>query len=299
MDVREYLYVDDLRVRSLLAQLTDGLPDEKAASTSRVRKLRAGLKAIEVGSESGTSSSLRLSLADLHVSMLEEAAESTGLLTDVSKYLTKEKFWLRGQLRNSLEPGMILRLTAPTLIVNPTGIGSVLRGFNAAIDQDDEMDQIIDMIEAMYQGAVAVSIRPTEPESARAAFVAAVPTSAFDLTPADLLANRVGPDPIRLTTVFQVSRVPTERESAGSSAAQFSDMFDRVIDTSGDRLDREVFDSAISKLAGMLEQWGLAAAPRWPAVAVVPLAIYRNVMPMALDESEIDAIEHEDESEEV
>lgn len=78
-DVREYIYVDTNRVRSLLAQMSEGLPDEKATSASRSSRLRLGTKL--AGFESGRdgTQSERLALADLHVSMMEEAATSLGL----------------------------------------------------------------------------------------------------------------------------------------------------------------------------------------------------------------------------
>lgn len=133
-DVREYVYVDTNRVRSLLAQMGDGLPDEKANTNSRSSRLRFGTRQAGLERERGGSQSETLALADLHVSMLEEAALALGLLADASDRVQKEKFWLRGKVRAELQPAMLLRITAPTQLIDPNSLMTTLRGFQAAIE---------------------------------------------------------------------------------------------------------------------------------------------------------------------
>jgi len=161
-DVREYIYVDTNRVRSLLAQMSEGLPDEKATSTTRSSRLRLGTKL--AGFESGRdgSESERLALADLHVFMMEEAATSLGLLVEASERIRKEKFWLRGKVRARLEPGMLLRVTAPTQLIDPSSLMSTLRAFQRAIEakKDDEFEHLLGVVEALYGSALALSPDP-------------------------------------------------------------------------------------------------------------------------------------------
>lgn len=283
-DVREYIYVDSNRVRSLLAQMSDGLPDEKATSKSRSFTLRAGLKLNGIERGQGSTSSETLSLADLHVSLLEEAATALGMLPDLSERASKEKFWLRGKVRKSLEPGTLLRVTAPALIVDPSSIMNSLRGFQSAMDDDDdEFSQILAIVEALYGSAIALSIRPTDVSSARCAFVGNIPLD-HGFTPMirDLLLSRIGPDPVQVTSLVQVARVPTENESAASAEEQLDQLGERIKRMSADSLDRGLLDGVVSQMGGMLEQYGLAAAPKWPAISVIPLAIYRHLMPLTL-----------------
>lgn len=282
-DVREYIYVDTNRVRSLLAQMGDGLPDEKANSNSRSSRLRLGTRQAGLEREKSGSQSETLALADLHVSMLEEAATALGLLIDASERVQKEKFWLRGKVRSQLEPGMLLRVAAPTQLIDPNSLMATLRGFQTAMDadqDDDKFAQFLDMVEALYGSALALSIRPTVEGSGRGAFVGNIPLDhGFEPLFRDLLLSRVGPDAASMTAIVQIARVPTEHDTGLSPEQQLGLLFKRMQTSSRNVLDRELLDSVIAQLGGLLEQYGFAAAPKWPAISVVPLALYRNVMP--------------------
>lgn len=280
-DVREYIYVDTNRVRSLLAQMSEGLPDEKATSTSSSSRLRLGTKL--AGFESGRdgTQSERLALADLHVSMMEEAATSLGLLVEASERVRKEKFWLRGKVRAQLEPGMLLRVTAPTQLIDPSSLMATLRAFQTAIEakKDDEFEHLLGTVEALYGSALALSIRPTEDTSSRGAFVGNIPLDhGFNPPFRDLLLSRIGPDPALMTAIIQIARVPTEHDTKLSPKQQLETLFKRLETTSREVLDRDLLDTLVAQLGGLLEQYGFAAAPKWPAISVIPLALYRNVM---------------------
>jgi len=282
-DVREYIYVDTNRVRSLLAQMSEGLPDEKATSASRSSRLRLGTKL--AGFESGRdgTQSERLALADLHVSMMEEAATSLGLLVEASERVRKEKFWLRGKVRAQLEPGMLLRVTAPTQLIDPSSLMATLRAFQTAIEakKDDEFEHLLGTVEALYGSALALSIRPTEDTSSRGAFVGNIPLDhGFNPLFRDLLLSRIGPDPALMTAIIQIARVPTEHDTKLSPKQQLETLFKRLETTSREVLDRDLLDTLVAQLGGLLEQYGFAAAPKWPAISVIPLALYRNVMPV-------------------
>lgn len=283
-DVREYLYVDSVRVRSLLAQVSGGAPTESTTTDSRIGRLQAIVAGIggQYGHDSGNAE--RLVLEDLHVSMLESAYESLELLTDVSQVVAKEKHWSRGKVRRQLEPGMVLRVTAPTLLVAPNQITQAMRALGKAVGEsrDDEVMEFLDTVDVLYgpSETVAVSIRPTDPPSGRAAFVAQVPASAFNLVPPSLMAGRAGPQPLQLTSLVQVARVPTEREDQSVSLDQRLHAVAQQFAQPGEAeaIDREALDETLSAIGGFLESVGAAAAPKWPAVSVVPLAIYRHVL---------------------
>lgn len=54
-------------------------------------------------------------------------------------------------------------------------------------------------------------------------------------------------------------------------------MMQRLQQGGDDRLDRSAIDDFLTEMMRMTEDYGLQSAPRWPAVAVTPLAIYRQV----------------------
>lgn len=282
-DVRDYLYVDSMRVRSLLAQIDDGLRDEKSATVSRSRRLSLGTRLTGYERAAELSEAETLSLADLHVSMLEEAAESLGLLTDVSDKFVREKDWLRGKVRRQLAPGMLLRVTGPTLLMDTASLQTTFRDMQGALGQDDdEFTQFIDLLGALYGNGVAVSIRPTNEESARAAFVGAIPKQhGFAPMVSDLLLSRVGPEPQTMTSLIQLARIPKEEPDGKSAMQRFEGVMERFESiTTDEALDRELLDGLLMQMARMMEAMGLAAAPKWPAVSILPIAIYRQVLPM-------------------
>ena len=99
------------------------------------------------------------------------------------------------------------------------------------------------------------------------------------------LLSRIGPDTPDVTTVMQLARVPTERENTRSADALVADIM-RRLQAGGDSIDRSAIDEFLLEMMRMTEDHGLQSAPRWPAVAMTPLAIYRQMpaAPCLLDE---------------
>lgn len=225
-DLREYLFVDVPRVRMLVSQLQGGAPEITTTSHRRSRRLRAGLTVLQGERASQESHEDTLALSDLYVSMLEEDAEALGMLTDVSERARTPKFWKRGGLRRSLQPGMLLRVTAPTRIVDASRLIGIWRSFEAASNDDDqEFHQIMAMVEALYGENLSVSVLPCGPDEPSCAFLAVVShdNDHAALDRASLLA-RIGPETPELTTVMQVSRVPTERDRASSTTTMMQNI---------------------------------------------------------------------------
>lgn len=149
-DLREYLFVDAPRVRMLVSQIRGGAPETTKSVTARSRHLRASLKLLEGERASQRSEEDTIALSDLYVSMLEEDADALGMLSDLSDRADKAKFWKRGGLRRSLEPGMLLRVTAPTRLMDASGLVDVWRSFEAATGKaDNEFEDMMAMVKAL------------------------------------------------------------------------------------------------------------------------------------------------------
>lgn len=284
-DVRDYLFVDRQRVGSLLSQFTNGLPEDRTEQASRSFRLKASLSSVfSFENDRGLSDSQTLALADLHVSQLEEAAEALSMLRDVSALVHKRKNWLRGKVRSKIEPGMLLRISAPTQI---SDISSIIDSFDrlnevVSSEPDETMKQVLPQIAALYGESITVSIYTTDPEDFDVGFIGEVPAD-FDFGPMrkQLLLSQVGPSPVELTTLMQISAVPTERDTRDSSRgwqSTFEKLSGELVD--GEQLDRRRLDQMISAMGGLLAHHGFVAAPRWPAISIIPLAIYRNVGPI-------------------
>ncbi len=277
-DLREYLFVDAPRVRMLVSQLRGGAPESTKSVPGRSRHLRASLKLLEGEQASQRGEEDTIALSDLYVSMLEEDAEALGMLSDLSDRADKPKFWMRGGLRRTLEPGMLLRVTAPTRLMDASGLVRIWRSFEAASsDGDEDFEGMMGMVEALYGENLAVTIMPCGPSEPSSSFLGVI-GHGTDYVALDRpgLLSRIGPDTPHLTTIMQLARVPTERESTRPARALVGDIM-RRLQAGGDSLDRSAIDEFLFELMRMTEDHGLQSAPKWPAVAMTPLAVYRQI----------------------
>lgn len=287
-DIREYLFVDDARVRMLVSQLRGGVPEASTSTRSRSHKLLAGLKFL--GAEKGgeQSSEDTIALSDLHVSMLEEDAEALGMLADISEEARDKDFWGRGGQRKRLKPGMLARVTAPTRLMDPQSITQVFRKFNRAIESDDagEFENMLDTIDALYGNHLSLTVLPRGEQSSTNAFVGVIDHQVrFGGLDRGSLFSRLGPDPSELTTIMQIARIPAEATSSASEdriKEEFEKAFHRRL---GDgSLDRNALDQFVTATMKLIEEYGLQSAPLWPSMAITPLAVYRHVPKLAVSE---------------
>lgn len=281
-DLREYLFVDEPRVKMLVSQLQGGAPERLTLKSGRTNRLRLGLKTLGTEHEKDRYEEDTLALSDLFVSMLEEDAEALGMLDDLSEQASKAKFWLRGGLRKTLEPGMLLRVTAPTRLMDASGVLRTWRRFdkaNTAVNGrgDNQLPTIFDMIEALYGENLSVTVLPCGVDQPNCAFLGVIghETKSAALDRPSLL-SRLGPEAPELTTIMQIGRVPTERDVALSPDILVGQIVQRLKDQHR-TIDRSVIDELLFGMMGMAEDLGLQSAPKWPAVSITPLAIYRQV----------------------
>lgn len=281
LDIRDYLYVDRERVGSLLAQFVGGLAEERSEEHSRSRRVGIGIKRVaEMSRDSGEKGGQKLALADLHVSQLEENAIALGMLDDHSEKMSRRKFWLRGKVRSLVRPGMLLRVTAPTQISDVSSITAAFRQLGTVMDDaDGSVLQFIGMIEALYGESITVSVRTAGVDDFEVGFVGEIPhRHEFGPMQRELLLSQVGAAAGELTVLMQIAAVPTEQDSDIPLERRFGDLAPMVQRlTAGAGLNRSILDQLLSVLGGALTATGLVAAPHWPAVGMVPLAIYRTV----------------------
>lgn len=275
-----------------MAQLRGGAPETVKSVEGRSGRLRASIKFLEGERSSQRSEEDTIALSDLYVSMLEEDAEALGMLSDLSDRASKPRFWLRGGLRRSLEPGMLLRVTAPTRLMDASGLVQIWRSFEAASDgSNDDFENMMAMVEALYGENLAVTVMPCGPKEPDNAFLGVIGHGVehVALDRASLL-SRVGPETPELTTIMQLSRIPTEREDTRPVQALIADIV-RRLRAGGDSVDRSLIDEFLFEMMRMTEDHGLQSAPKWPAIAMTPLAVYRHVPPAPLLTDEDTALE--------
>ena len=150
--LRDTLYLETERVRALLAQLTGGIIEgiiERSGDRTE-RKLGAKWLGIEAGRTTLDDSSFEATstLHDAVLDIFEEAAIEAGVLRDVNA--DDPDVWLSGSIQSELVPGQLIRLTAPTQIVDAEHVGS-------------EMTRSLEMVNAwaMFQEALDPTPLPT------------------------------------------------------------------------------------------------------------------------------------------
>jgi hypothetical protein len=129
--LREFLYVDTDKVRSLLAQLDEGINEEVQITEKNQTKLSVGAKSILArDQDTALESSTVRSLADAVFPTLEEAMEATGYLVDLSESLQEPTFW-EGPLQDNFPAGSFVRITAPARLFDSRYITRIFAGVSA------------------------------------------------------------------------------------------------------------------------------------------------------------------------
>jgi hypothetical protein len=143
MVLREFLYVDTEKVRSMLAQLEGGIAEEARETERRDKRTEAGFKGVGLHQQSwGSEEYISKSFGDIIFPTLEEALTAEGLLTDISEDVASEETWTSGRLVSEHPAGSIVRVSAPGALFDARYVATVLTGFSAAwtglIDLDSE-----------------------------------------------------------------------------------------------------------------------------------------------------------------
>jgi hypothetical protein len=132
--LREYLYVDVDKVRSFVAQIDGGVPEEARHTERSDRKSAGGIKGFASHERDwGAEDYVHKSLADGIFSDFEANLESLGLLRDMSVNLTEDEYWTDGGLREEAPSGSLVRITAPGAIFDARYVANVMSSFSSAV----------------------------------------------------------------------------------------------------------------------------------------------------------------------
>ncbi|MGW4155775.1 DUF6414 family protein [Micromonospora chersina] len=131
--LREFMYVDTDKVRSILAQLDGGVAEELNVTTKNQGKLAGGIKSIASREQMwGGEESTQRSLADAIFPTLEDALESEGYLADISDRLSGIDNAAFKELQEEFPPGSFVRITAPSRLFDARYMARAFGGFSVA-----------------------------------------------------------------------------------------------------------------------------------------------------------------------
>jgi hypothetical protein len=295
----DYLYVDLPRVRSLVGQLYQGLPDKVDEISERMSRWALGANLAVAKAEGGKQTLGRTqesrSLAELHCALLEEAAEAAGALVDISEIAADPERWESGALHEITIASRIVRITAPTTLTDP-------QRFLTLLDQFTEIAGIATSPAAPRPGASPKRPKPvgndagvTTMRMIRRALTALYPTNSISIriepcgerypnfvllgnlpekseyidSERSLLGARYGSEASEWTTVAIVARAIEESPPFDFNNVDFV--------SNDNKIDRAALERVFHGMNSHMAAMGMSDAPPAPGVAVVPLAIYRTI----------------------
>ncbi|MER7662992.1 hypothetical protein [Streptomyces sp. NPDC096193] len=132
MLIREFLYVDVEKVRSILAQVEGSVPETSSAAERTVRHGHAESRA-PYNHEASDESRINKSLADSLFPSLEESLNSEDLVRDITEKAKSPEYWTSGALKAENPAGSLIRLTAPGALFDARYVAASFAGLAASV----------------------------------------------------------------------------------------------------------------------------------------------------------------------
>lgn len=307
--MKEFLYVDVDRTRSLLAQLQGGLVEGLTSESASTEEGAASVSLFGIGGSGGYSREARhqesRSFQEMVFVAFEALADHGKLITDLGPDVGLVEAWDSGAVHAALAAGQLVRITCDVQLLD----GSLFR------QRLERLDKMVDGILALTGGVTPRNSTPKQraamSSTARSALMGGVTSEQLhamsDFVEAfvgesiafralacgadhlahgfggtllgraeyiqeerESLLSRYGTVASNWTCVMQVAAVP-EKEDDESEEVKAER------DTAGGGFDRAGMESMVLSLLGLMERMGVMDGPRWPTVSVTPLAVYRTI----------------------
>lgn len=311
--LRDFLYLDVDRVRSLLSQLERGVVEQVVERFKQSKEGRAGASLFQIFDLGGSlvrekASEQTKTLQDALFLLFEEAATDTGLF-HLSADLADERAWADGSIHDSVSEGELVKLTAPTRILDSKHFHERVERFAewprliasfaaqdtlASIKSPKQRERKLDELAAASFGGSAgfelirdigrfaelfmggqIVLRQFPCGEARPDFALVgtlLDRAGFLQEEREALFAKYGAATASWTVVSQVATVPKPDEDR-TDELQLHDL----VDDETDRISRTQFEDMAVQLMRLFETIGIAEGPIYPSIAVTPIAVFREV----------------------
>jgi hypothetical protein len=312
--VRDYLYVDIARVRSLLAQMADGAPDTVTDKSSRIAnataKMALGPIGADLGRNKGDERTESRSLSDLTFSLFEESAESLGLLREASDDWSTPAAWHSGQVQADLELSQLIRVTAPVRLIDPTHFGDSISRIDSMLDAfvsvpsapagptqpgarstsqkrsgqgGSQKDRILSDKKRALLGDAAPEMLPALSSLVQSLLAGGISmrctpcgTEKPECSFSGILLNRSDYIEPERAAVFGRYGVEASPWTLVGIVSRFANPDDNeATPRVPGEFGRLALEEMVASLLKKLEAIGVADAPTWPSIAITPLGLYR------------------------
>jgi hypothetical protein len=131
--LRELIYVDTDKVRSLLSQMDGGVTEDLKVTEKKQGSLSGGMRNVASREQLwGSEESTQRSLADAVFPTLEDALTTDGYLTDVSEELATAEVDTFEDFQERNPPGSIVRISAPARLFDARYVAKAFAGYATA-----------------------------------------------------------------------------------------------------------------------------------------------------------------------
>jgi hypothetical protein len=208
--------------------------------------------------------------------MFEEVAESAGFLCDISDVARNSIRWENGGIRKHAPEGSIVRIEAPSTIVDghyfSEVVGHLIESGSLGDSQSDAK-KVHAMMKAMYPKGVVIRVMPCGPRKPNHGFVGTLLESSEYIGPErSALHGRYGNEARDWITVGIVSRVGVQVDPNKNFVP------DGLRGAKGAAFERDKLDLLVQNFSSLLEAHGGNESPTYPGMAILPLAVYRPLV---------------------
>jgi hypothetical protein len=131
MFLREYIYVDSDKVRGIMSQIEDGIPESATTLERKEKGVEAKNNWVgSLGRRSIDEESVEKSMGDSLFKILEEELEAQCILQDISADLAAQPS--HEDVDEKIRPGSLVRITAPGTLFHPGQLSHSLVGIATA-----------------------------------------------------------------------------------------------------------------------------------------------------------------------
>ncbi|WP_157431734.1 DUF6414 family protein [Actinomadura hibisca] len=129
MHLREFLYVDTEKVRSMLAQIEGGIEEDERNTVRTDKRTEGGVRGFASHYQNWADERyVNKSFGDALFPVLEQSLEVHNLLADISDQLTDVELWRSGTIADSWPAGSMVRITSPGSLFDSRFVASSLAG---------------------------------------------------------------------------------------------------------------------------------------------------------------------------
>lgn len=132
--LREFLYMDSAKVRALLGQLSEGVPEEARDTNRSAHSTGGGARGFAWHQADRTEETqVQRSLADSSFPELERILEAEKILVDLSDVLVNSRAWTESEWRNATPPGSLVRIALGGWLFDTRYVTQLLAGFGSVM----------------------------------------------------------------------------------------------------------------------------------------------------------------------